>query len=79
MAELRARGISSQGLAGPWVWVPVHDQEKVISMLFDRGWLVVGGEAVDGNSPHGIRISVARLDGSLTRRLADDLLEVLAA
>ncbi len=79
VAELRARGISGRGQAGPWVWVPVHDQAKVAAMLFDRGWLVRPGDAVDENSPQGVRISVARLDGSLTRRLADDMLEVLAA
>lgn len=79
VAELRARGISGRGQAGPWVWVPVHDQDKVSSMLFERGWLVRSADPVDENSPQGVRISVARLDGSLTRRLADDMLEVLAA
>jgi len=79
VAELRARGIQGSGQAGPWVWVPVLDQDRVTKMLFKRGWLVRAGDAVGSESPHGIRISVARLDGSLTRRLADDLLEVLAA
>ena len=79
LAELRARGISGQGQAGPWVWVPVHDQEQVTAMLFERGWLVRPGDPIDDDSPNGVRISVARLDGSLTRRLADDMLEVLAA
>jgi len=79
VAELRARGIQGSGQAGPWVWVPVHDQDRVAARLFDRGWLVTAGDTVEDHSPHGIRISVARLDGSLTRRLADDLLEVLAA
>lgn len=79
MGELRARGIASRGQAGPWVWIPVQDQDRAVAMLFKRGWLAVGGEAVHANSPHGIRVSVARLDSSLSRRLADDLLEVLAA
>jgi DNA-binding transcriptional MocR family regulator len=79
VAELRARGIESRGQAGPWVWIPVPDQDRAIAMLFDRGWLVSSGDSIDASSIQGVRISVARLDGSLTRRLADDVLEVLAA
>ena len=79
IAELRARGIESHSEAGPWVWVPVRDQERAMAMLFARGWLVATGDPVGPDSPQGLRISVARLDGAMARRLADDVLEVLAA
>ncbi|NOX31924.1 MAG: GntR family transcriptional regulator [Actinobacteria bacterium] len=79
IAELRARGIASHSQAGPWVWVPVPDQEQATSMLFDRGWLVATGDPLGADSMQGLRISVARLDGAMTRTLADDVLEVLAA
>jgi len=79
LAEFRARGIHGTGQAGPWVWVPVHDQIQVAARLYERGWLVRPGDIVDDGSPQGVRISVARLDGALARRLADDMLEVLAA
>lgn len=79
IAELRARGIESHSEAGPWVWVPVRDQERAMTMLFARGWLVATGDPVGPDSPQGLRISVARLDGAMARRLADDVLEVLAA
>lgn len=79
IAELRARGIASYGEAGPWVWVPTLDQDRAMNMLFERGWLVSTGDPISGDSPQGLKISVARLDAAMARRLADDVLEVLAA
>ncbi|MEM9034846.1 MAG: GntR family transcriptional regulator [Actinomycetota bacterium] len=79
LAELRNRGIIAQGLSGPYVWLPVDREHQVTDPLLDRGWAVTAGERFRLDAEPGLRIATSRLTTDQARRLADDLLEVLAA
>lgn len=79
LAELRNRGIVAQGLSGAYVWLPVDREHQVTDPLRDRGWAVTAGERFRLDAEPGLRIATSRLTTDQARRLADDLLEVLAA
>ncbi len=59
---LAAHGLTATGCSGLTTWVPVADEQGVVSGLLDRGWGVSPGERFRIASPPGIRIACASLD-----------------
>jgi DNA-binding transcriptional MocR family regulator len=74
---LTAHGIDATGPTGLNVWVPVPDEDSVISGLLARGWAVAGGERFRIRSGPAIRVTTATLDVDEAGALADDLAAVL--
>ena len=66
------------GQAGPFVWIPTHDQDATAAGMREFGWRVGAGDRPDNHTVHGIKVAVDTLDAQSGSRFADDLLEVLA-
>ena len=73
------RGIEAHGVTGLNVWVPVNDEAAAARCLLDRGWCVRPGARYRLRSPPAIRITVASLPAEQSRRLADDVRDVLGS
>ena len=74
---LRERGIEAHGVSGLNVWIPLRDETAVVQALFDRGWAVAAGERYRIRSGPAIRVTVASMDLSQTRRFAEDLAAIV--
>ena len=61
------------GTSGLTTWVPVGDEQAVVSGLLQRGWAVSPGDRFRMASPTGIRITVSTLDVGEAPGLADAL------
>ncbi|MCX4713025.1 MULTISPECIES: aminotransferase class I/II-fold pyridoxal phosphate-dependent enzyme [Streptomyces] len=72
---LGAHGIEALAESGLNVYVGVGDEERAVTGLAERGWLVSPGRSF-GDVRGGIRITVATLAESDTKRLADDIATV---
>jgi DNA-binding transcriptional MocR family regulator len=70
---LAGRGLHSTGTSGLTTWVPVSDEQAVVSGLLLRGWAVSPGDRFRVASPAGIRIAVSTLDVDEAPALADAL------
>jgi histidinol-phosphate/aromatic aminotransferase/cobyric acid decarboxylase-like protein len=57
----------------------VNDEASAARCLLDRGWCVRPGARYRLRSPPAIRITIASLPAEQSRRLADDLREVLGS
>ncbi len=74
-AALAGRGLHSTATSGLTTWVPVSDEQAVVSGLLQRGWAVSPGDRFRLASPPGIRIAIATLEVDESPRLADALAE----
>ncbi|MGW2373088.1 aminotransferase class I/II-fold pyridoxal phosphate-dependent enzyme [Kitasatospora sp. NPDC001683] len=79
LGELAARGIEAHGESGLNVWVPVPDETSALAALVQRGWVAAPGARYRIQSPPGLRFTTARLEAAQSRRLAEDLAEVLGS
>ncbi|MGA3146273.1 MAG: aminotransferase class I/II-fold pyridoxal phosphate-dependent enzyme [Acidimicrobiales bacterium] len=70
---LAGRGLHSTGTSGLTTWVPVSDEQAVVSGLLQRGWAVSPGDRFRITSPAGIRISISTLDAGESELLAEAL------
>ena len=74
-AALAGRGLHSTGTSGLTAWVPVADEQAVVSGLLQRGWAVSPGDRFRIASPAGIRIAISTLGVDEAPGLADALAE----
>jgi DNA-binding transcriptional MocR family regulator len=72
---LARRGLPTTGTSGLTTWVPVSDEQAVVSGLLQRGWAVSPGDRFRLASPPGIRIAIATLRAAESERLAEALAE----
>jgi DNA-binding transcriptional MocR family regulator len=72
---LAGHGLCSTATSGLTTWVPVSDEQAVVSGLLRRGWAVSPGDRFRIASAPGIRIAVATLDVDEAPRLAQALAE----
>ena len=76
---LAGHGLPATGTSGLTIWVPVDDEQAVVSGLLQRGWAVSPGDRFRISSPPGIRIAIATLDVAeapdLAQALADCILQ----
>ena len=70
---LTAHGLHSTGTSGLTTWVPVDDEQAVVSGLLQRGWAVSPGDRFRISSPPGIRIAFATLEVADSEALAQAL------
>lgn len=70
---LAHHGLHSTATSGLTTWVPVADEQAVVSGLLRRGWAVSPGDRFRIASPPGIRIAVATLGVEESPRLAQAL------
>ncbi len=70
---LAGRGLHSTGTSGLTTWVPVGDEQAVVSGLLQRGWAVSPGDRFRIASPAGIRIAISCLDAGESELLAEAL------
>jgi DNA-binding transcriptional MocR family regulator len=54
-------GVAARGASGFNVWVPVPEEQAVVSRLLAEGWAVTAGETFRRRSGPAVRITVARL------------------
>jgi DNA-binding transcriptional MocR family regulator len=73
ITELAALGIEAHGRSGLNVWIPAQEEAAAAQALFGAGWAVLAGERFRMRSAPGIRVTVATLDVSESRRLACDI------
>jgi DNA-binding transcriptional MocR family regulator len=76
-AALAGRGLHSTGTSGLTTWVPVSDEQAVVSGLLQRGWAVSPGDRFRIASPAGIRIAISTLDVDESPPLADALADCI--
>ncbi len=80
LGRLREQGIEAHGTSGLNVWVPVPEESAVVAGLLSRGWVVAPGALFRlGSSPTAVRVTTATLTAAESRRLADDLAQILLA
>ena len=76
---LAGHGLHATGTSGLTTWVPVDDEQAVVSGLLQRGWAVSPGDRFRISSPPGIRIAIATLEVAeapdLAQALADCILQ----
>jgi DNA-binding transcriptional MocR family regulator len=77
LKALNAQGIEAHGVSGLNVWIPLPEESAAVQALFQRGWAVAAGERYRIKTPSAIRVTIASLDVTDARALADDLAEVL--
>jgi DNA-binding transcriptional MocR family regulator len=79
LSALSARGVAATGSSGLNVWVAVADETGIVGALAGRGWVVAPGAPYRlAASPPAIRITISTLSEPESKRLADDLADVLA-
>jgi DNA-binding transcriptional MocR family regulator len=78
IASLAARGVPAQGSSGLNVWIPVPEENAMVSHLADAGWAVRAGERYRLRTPPAIRVTVAALRRDDVERLAVDVARGLA-
>lgn len=74
---LARQGVEATGRSGLHVWVPVPDEDLVVTGMLTRGWALAAGSRFRLSSPPGVRITVAALPARRAPRLASDLVAVL--
>ncbi len=67
---LATHGLDSTGTSGLTTWVPVDDEQSVVSGLLEQGWAVSPGDRFRISSPPGIRIAFATLEVAESEALA---------
>ncbi len=79
IGELDRLGMQAHTASGLNVWVPVADETAAVGALMQRGWVLAAGAPyrLAGSTP-GIRVTTATLTEREARRLATDLVAVLA-
>lgn len=73
IAALGARGIPARGASGLNVWIPVPEENAMVSHLASSGWAVRAGERYRLRTPPAVRVTVAGLRRSEIERLATDV------
>ncbi|MPZ88725.1 MAG: aminotransferase class I/II-fold pyridoxal phosphate-dependent enzyme [Nitriliruptorales bacterium] len=79
LSALVAQGITAQGASGLNVWIPVREEETVVTGLLGRGWAVRAGERFRLDSPAAVRVTTSALTAADATRFAADLAAVLHA
>jgi DNA-binding transcriptional MocR family regulator len=79
LRSLARQGLRAQGASGLNVWIAVDDETGVVGALMQRGWVLASGAPyrLSGSSP-AVRVTTATLSEAESRRLAEDLVDVLA-
>ena len=70
---LAAQGIASHGRSGLNVWIPVDDEQLVVSEMRDRGFAVRAGDRFRLRAAPGIRVTTAALPVDQASGVADAL------
>lgn len=73
IATLAQQGIEALGGTGLNVWVPVHDETRVVAELLRSGWAVAPGARFRQQSGPGIRITVSNLSETQIPALAESI------
>jgi DNA-binding transcriptional MocR family regulator len=76
-SALRRHGIAATGQSGLTSWIPVADEEGMVSGLLAAGWAVAPGQRFRIASPAGVRISFASLPPAEAAAFAGDLARCL--
>lgn len=79
VTALADQGIPAHGPSGLNVWIPVREEETVVSGLLARGWAVQAGERFRIETPAAIRVTTSTLMARDAARVATDLAAVLHA
>ena len=74
---LQAAGITAHGASGLHVWVPVADEQAVVSAMRDSGFAIRTGAAYRIATQPAVRITTASLNIGDTERLAQGLCTAL--
>jgi DNA-binding transcriptional MocR family regulator len=61
LAGLAEHGIAAHGHSGLNVWVPVHEESRIVRGLDAAGWRVLAGERFRLATPPGIRVTTSTL------------------
>jgi DNA-binding transcriptional MocR family regulator len=70
---LAAQGLTTTGLSGLNMWVPVPEEQSTVRALQAAGWAVAAGEPYRRRAGAGIRITISTLAPDESRLLAADL------
>jgi hypothetical protein len=76
---LKAAGIEATGRSGLNVWVPVLEENRVVSAMGDAGFAIRAGEAFRLDSPPAVRITISTLQEGEAEAVAGELARVMRA
>ncbi len=79
VTALAARGIEGTGESGLNVWIPVADEDTVVSRLREGGYRISAGLRYRRRSPTAVRVTVATLRPEEAPPVADLIAEAVAA